>query len=103
MAPRITDSKIRFWNKVDKRKKCWLWKGVVQGRGYGFFVPDATVVGRKKYGGILAHRFSYFIEHGYVGNKLVCHKFVNNLCVRPSHLFIGTPKMNTADMIKKCR
>lgn len=103
MAPKITDAQTRFWKKVDKNGKCWIWKGVVQGRGYGFFMPIATLEGRKKHGGILAHRYSYFIKYGNIGKKLVCHKCDTKLCVRPSHLFLGTPKQNSLDMVKKKR
>ena len=70
MAPKITDSKIRFWNKVEKSSSCWIWKGVIQGRGYGFFMPVATLEGRKKFGGVLAHRYSYFLKYGYIGKKI---------------------------------
>ena len=104
MAPRITPSDVRFWRLVKKTKSCWLWTGVRQGRGYGFFNPDGTYAGRKRKGGVLAHRYAFFLSYGKIPDgKLVCHRCDNKLCVRDSHLFLGTPKMNSLDMVSKQR
>lgn len=104
VAPRVTDAKVRFWRLVRKTRGCWLWSGVRQGRGYGFFNPDGTYEGRKRKGGLLAHRFAWFLESGNIPDNLcVCHHCDNKLCVRPSHLFLATPKMNSLDMVQKKR
>lgn len=103
MAPIKKPLHIRFWAKVNKTNSCWLWTSVKQGRGYGFFTPS-TVEGRKTKPGIMAHRMAWILKNGNIpSGKLVCHKCDNKLCVRPSHLFLGTQKQNTQDMIRKNR
>ena len=103
MAPKITPEKIRFWRLVDKSGDCWIWTSIRQGRGYGFFTPG-TIKERKNKSGIMAHRKAWELTNGKIPyGKLVCHKCDNKLCVRPSHLFIGTYYDNTMDMVRKKR
>ena len=103
MAPKVTDEKIRFWRLVDKSGKCWLWTSSRQGRGYGFFSPG-TLEERKIKSGTMAHRKAWELTNGTIPyGKLVLHKCDNKLCVRPSHLFIGTYHDNMMDMVKKKR
>lgn len=92
-----------FWYKVDKRSdaECWNWTGSkIKARGtnswYGVFG-----VHKKKF---LAHRLAYEWKSGKIPNDLLaCHTCDNSLCVNPNHIFIGTHKDNTADMLKKGR
>ena len=88
---------IRFWSYVDQQKEgCWEWKSWFMRVGYGCF--DAR---KKKYG---AHRVSYFLRIGPIPDGMcVCHHCDNRKCVRPDHLFLGTKKDNTKDMISKKR
>lgn len=75
---------------------CWEWVGYRDRAGYGLI--------RHLNRNLRAHRASYILFYGEFDQSLyVCHKCDNPSCVRPSHLFLGTPKDNTRDMISKNR
>jgi len=86
-----------FWKKVSCADGCWNWLGGRTYNGYG-------LTGFKCEHGQRAHRISYVIHFGDIPEgMLVLHHCDNRLCVRPDHLFLGTAKDNTRDMIKKGR
>ncbi len=87
----------KFWRKVNKTAGCWLWTSMLQHRGYGLFFVSG-------FGYIQSHRYSWEMASGPIPEGMfVCHTCDTPACVRPGHLFLGTPKDNIDDMIKKGR
>jgi hypothetical protein len=99
--PRIIPSweRDRFWSKVNiirDAESCWEWAASGNGEGYGQFAVERVPIG--------AHRAAWYYINGPIPNGLcVLHKCDNKLCVRPSHLFLGTHQDNVDDMIAKGR
>ena len=88
--------KKRFEDKILKTDDCWVYTGGINSTGRGVFWLNGK--------SIKAHRFAWIVNSGEIKNGLlVCHKCDNGKCVKPSHLFLGTYKDNTNDMIKKGR
>lgn len=98
-GPKPQPTAARFWRYVKLvPRACWLWTGGRTRGGYGAFrtsQPRRTV---------RAHRMAWELLWGPIPEgKCVLHKCDTPLCVRPSHLFLGTVQENTDDMIAKGR
>jgi hypothetical protein len=97
------DLATRFWSRVNKAEDatgCWLWQGSRRDNGYGQFAwrPRSLSV----------HRIAWELANGPIPDGfMVLHRCDVRHCVRNdgvnSHLFLGTPRDNTADMYDKGR
>jgi hypothetical protein len=99
----------KFWMqvKIDEDSKicrtaneyfghCWIWTGSLFLSGYGrFFLRQEAY---------RAHRIAFYLCNCTLPKEnFICHRCDNKKCVNPKHLWSGTPKENTDDMIKKGR
>lgn len=111
MSPARRPLADRFWEKVDRNGPvpphrpelgaCWVWTRATNGGGYGKIGSGAGGEAERT---LLAPRVSWDLANGPIPDGLwVLHHCDNPPCVRPDHLFLGTAKDNTRDMIGKGR
>lgn len=82
-----------FLAQVDFSGECWIWTGSLNTDGY-----PSSIKGK------VAHRLVLIATYGPEANsKHCCHNCDNRACVRPSHLYPGTPGDNVLDMIRRGR
>jgi hypothetical protein len=89
---------VRFMRSVDIKgyDKCWEWKGACDDDGYGKFKWLEKGI-------YLAHQAAYVLFVGHRHGLCVLHTCDNPSCVNPFHLWLGTNKQNSEDMVRKHR
>jgi len=88
----------RLLKRVRKTETCWLWEGATDGK-YGHIGRGSHAAGNEK-----VHRVMWAETYGPIPAGLkVLHRCDIMLCVRPTHLFLGTQSDNMKDMMSKNR
>lgn len=85
--------------------KCLLWKASCTTAGYGnYSLSSKTYFAHRDKTIFYAHRSAWVLERGEIHDGLhVLHHCDNPPCVNIDHLFLGTQKDNTLDMLSKGR
>lgn len=92
-AEELTKFKARF-DEGDPNS-CWHWLRREK-QMYGYFYLRGKMV--------QSHKVSYNLYKGEIGEGLwVLHSCDKMSCINPNHLFLGTPKDNSQDMVSKGR
>lgn len=85
-----------FWSHVERSEGCWVWNGATRKDGYGHVKRNNRFLS--------AHRHAYELTYGPIPEGLlVLHTCDNRRCVRPDHLWLGSHRANTVDMVMKRR
>jgi hypothetical protein len=92
----VTRTEKRFWAKVDRTGRCWLWTAGVDSCGYGVFWYEGAPQ--------RAHRVSWQLTRGRIPRRRkVLHRCDTPGCVRPTHLRLGTQRDNILDCVARGR
>ncbi|MCW3676203.1 helix-turn-helix domain-containing protein [Burkholderia cenocepacia] len=89
----------RFESRIERIPgvDCWIFHGHQNKSGHVTFKPTG------ERNPINAQRFAYRAYVGDPGTYFVLHTCDVACCVNPAHLYLGTPKDNTRDMIVRGR
>jgi len=100
MSRPTTPIDVRLYRKCvpNRITDCWEWRGGTNNIGYGM-IKDIEHGGMRT-----THRVSYEVSKGRIPkNQCVLHTCDNRKCCNPDHLFVGSYKDKTMDMMNKGR
>jgi hypothetical protein len=98
-GPKPIPPELRFWSRIGDPdlNGCRHWLGRIHPCGYGVFSPKA-----RQY--VYTHVYSWRFFNGWKRPKnQILHNCDVRSCIEPSHLYEGTLKDNTRDMIARGR
>lgn len=87
--------KEKLFSLSEENGTCLNWIRKPETGGYG-----TLMVGNRPH---MAHRLSYLVNVGPLGDFCVLHKCDNRLCINPAHLFLGSKTDNMVDRDAKGR
>jgi len=94
----LQQAEMEFWRRVqmDEDDRCWpITGGYLDADGYGFI----NVAGKRQ----RAHRFAFFLLHGYWPSPCCLHSCDTPACCNYYHLREGTRKDNAEDRCARDR
>jgi hypothetical protein len=81
---------------INEDTDCWEFQGGKNNIGYGMIRDEKKMR--------TTHRVSYEEHVGKIPPRMcVCHTCDNPICCNPNHLWLGTLKQNSQDMLSKGR
>lgn len=91
------DERLRFYLDTTDPSSCWEWQGFRDKDGYGRVSGNRASIR-------VASRIAYETWIGPIARgHVICHRCDNPPCCNPAHLFVGTSRDNTHDMLAKQR
>lgn len=85
----VKDIHNRFWSKVNKTNRCWIWKAQINTAGYGIFWFNGK--------NTRAHRYAFETVRKEIPMGLqLDHLCRNRACVNPYHLEPVTQSVNSS-------
>ena len=99
-APSMTlAERIERLSIPEPNSGCWLWLGYAR-RNPVQLRPKIAINGHER----SAHRVALEVFKGPIPSGVyACHTCHNTMCVNPEHLYPGTAKQNTQDMMRAGR
>lgn len=94
----VKDPDEWFWDQfaVTDDDECWVWKGLLDRRGYGRIYWNGSMCA--------AHRVAFNLAyHAIPEGVVIRHTCDNPPCCNPKHLAMGTQADNMRDMVHKNR